>query len=156
MSSHLYRRYTIKVRHNSPCGWVKLTSNSKGFLTPNNLFYVRNHGAVPLVQDEEISAWTVSFEGMVENPVTLNFHQLATEFEQVTLPVTLVCAGNRRKEQNMVRKSNGFSWGPAGVSTALFTGPLMSEVLKVVKPTRKARYMWMEGADNLVWSPLSR
>ena len=34
-----------------------------GFLTPNELFYVRNHGAVPQVQDEEILVWEVLIEG---------------------------------------------------------------------------------------------
>ena len=64
--------------------------------------------------------------------------------------MTLVCAGNRRKEQNQVRKSKGFSWGAAGVSTALFTGVAFSELLKKARPLRKARYVCMEGADKLV------
>ena len=50
----------------------------------------------------------------------------------------------------MVRKSKGFSWGAAGVSTALFTGVLMSEVIKKARPGRRARYVCMEGADQLV------
>ena len=72
------------------------------------------------------------------------------KYEQVTFPVTLVCAGNRRKEQNQVRKSKGFSWGAAGVSTALFTGALMADVLRTAKPRRGARFVCMEGADQLV------
>lgn len=82
--------------------------------------------------------------------MTLNLGQLIDEYEQVTYPVTLVCAGNRRKEQNIVRKSKGFSWGAAGVSTALFTGVAMSELLKKARPKRKAKYVCMEGADQLV------
>src|SRR5271156_3828363 len=31
-----------------------------GFLTPPELFYVRNHGAVPQVIDQEIRSWEVS------------------------------------------------------------------------------------------------
>lgn len=50
----------------------------------------------------------------------------------------------------MVRKSKGFSWGSAGVSTALFTGVFMSELIKKARPRRKARYVCMEGADKLV------
>ena len=50
----------------------------------------------------------------------------------------------------MVRKSKGFSWGAAGVSTALFTGVAMAELLERAKPQRKARYICMEGADKLV------
>lgn len=87
---------------------------------------------------------------LVENPMTITLKQLISEYVQLTYPITLVCAGNRRKEQNVVRKSKGFSWGPAGVSTALFTGCLMSEVIKRAKPKRNARYVCMEGADHLV------
>ena len=121
----------------------------EGFLTSPELFYVRNHGAVPDVKDEEIPDWTFSVEGLVEHPVILTLKQLIEEYEQVTCPITLVCAGNRRKEQNQVRKSKGFSWGAAGVSTALFTGVIMADVLKKAKLTRKAKYVCMEGADKL-------
>lgn len=121
-----------------------------GFLTSPELSYVRNHGAVPQVSDEEIPDWAISIEGLVENPITITFKEVLEKFEQVTLPITLVCAGNRRKEQNVVRKSQGFSWGAAGVSTSLFTGPMLADVIKKAKPTRKARFLCMEGADQLV------
>lgn len=123
---------------------------NEGFLTSQELFYVRNHGAVPRVSDEEIPDWEFSIEGMVENPITLTLRDLLAEYEQVTYPVTFVCAGNRRKEQNVVRKTKGFSWGAAGVSTALWTGVPMLELLKRAKPKRGARYVCMEGADKLV------
>lgn len=87
---------------------------------------------------------------LVENPITLTFKQILQQFDQITAPVTLVCAGNRRKEQNQVRKSKGFSWGAAGVSTALFTGPMMADIIRRAKPLRRARYVCMEGADKLV------
>ena len=80
----------------------------------------------------------------------MTLRQLISDYEQVTCPVTLVCAGNRRKEQNMVRKSKGFSWGAAGVSTALFTGVFMSHLIRKAKPRKKARFVCMEGADKLV------
>jgi len=35
------------------------------------------------------------------------------------LPITLVCAGNRRKEENLVKQTIGFNWGAAGVSTSV-------------------------------------
>lgn len=88
-------------------------------------------------------------EGMVEKPFTMTLKQMIEEFEQVTMPITLVCAGNRRKEQNQVRKSKGFSWGAAGVSNALWTGVPICELLKRAKPARRAKYVCMEGADKL-------
>lgn len=36
---------------------------NSGFLTPPELFYVRNHGAVPEVLDEDIPQWDVTVEG---------------------------------------------------------------------------------------------
>ncbi|EKG14125.1 hypothetical protein MPH_08704 [Macrophomina phaseolina MS6] len=122
---------------------------NEGFLTSPELFYVRNHGAVPEVKDEEIPDWEFTVEGMVENPLRITFKELLSEYENVTYPITLVCAGNRRKEQNVVRKTKGFSWGAAGVSTALWTGVVMGDVLRRARPMRRAKYVCMEGADKL-------
>ena len=36
---------------------------NEGFLTSPELFYVRNHGAVPEVRDEDIPDWAFSVEG---------------------------------------------------------------------------------------------
>lgn len=87
---------------------------------------------------------------MVANPLTISLKELLSDYENVTYPITLVCAGNRRKEQNAVRKSKGFSWGAAGVSTALFTGVVMRDVIQRARPLRRAKYVCMEGADKLV------
>ncbi|KAH7383699.1 putative nitrate reductase [Cadophora sp. MPI-SDFR-AT-0126] len=121
----------------------------EGFLTSPELFYVRNHGAVPQVEDASILDWEFSIEGMVKHPINMKLKQLIAEYEQITVPITLVCAGNRRKEQNQVRKSKGFSWGAAGVSTALWTGVALGELLKRAAPLRGAKYVCMEGADKL-------
>ncbi|CAG8949580.1 hypothetical protein HYFRA_00007813 [Hymenoscyphus fraxineus] len=120
-----------------------------GFLTSPELFYVRNHGAVPQVDDISIPDWEFSIEGLVERPMTMTLKQLIAEYEQITVPITLVCAGNRRKEQNQVRKSKGFSWGAAGVSTALWTGVPIGELIQRACPMRGAKYVCMEGADKL-------
>lgn len=38
---------------------------NEGFLTSPELFYVRNHGAVPEVKDEDIPDWEFTVEGYV-------------------------------------------------------------------------------------------
>ena len=121
----------------------------EGFLTSPELFYVRNHGGVPQVYDATIPDWEFSIEGLVKHPITMTLKQLIAEYEQITVPITLVCAGNRRKEQNQVRKTKGFSWGAAGVSTALWTGVPIGELIKRAAPMRGAKYLCMEGADKL-------
>lgn len=90
---------------------------------------------------------------LVETPLIFTFAQIQQNFEQVTAPITLVCAGNRRKEQNIVRKTKGFSWGAAALSTSLFTGPMLGDILAAARPLRRGRYVCMEGADQLVCTP---
>lgn len=121
----------------------------EGFITSENLHYVRNHGAVPVCDDEDILDWTFEIGGMVDRPFTMSVRDLIQDYEQATYPVTLVCAGNRRKEQNVVQKSKGFSWGPAGLSTALWTGVPIGELLTRARPKRGAKYVCFEGADKL-------
>ncbi|KAK4156235.1 nitrate reductase [NADPH] [Chaetomidium leptoderma] len=121
----------------------------EGFLTTKDLHYVRNHGAVPRVEDAEVLDWEFTIEGMVSNPIKLTLRELIQTYDQVTYPITLVCAGNRRKEQNIVRKTKGFSWGAAGVSTALWTGVALPDLLARAMPTRGAKYVCFEGADKL-------
>ncbi|AEO55434.1 hypothetical protein MYCTH_2299273 [Thermothelomyces thermophilus ATCC 42464] len=121
----------------------------EGFLTTKDLHYVRNHGAVPRVEDSSVLDWDFTVEGMVAHPITLTLRDLIRTYDQVTYPVTLVCAGNRRKEQNVVRKTKGFSWGAAGLSTALWTGVALPDLLARAAPLRGARYVCFEGADRL-------
>ncbi|XWW95084.1 hypothetical protein V2A60_003035 [Cordyceps javanica] len=121
----------------------------EGFLTSENLHYVRNHGPVPHCPDDESLDWTFTVDGLVEKPFTITVRDLIKTYDQLTYPVTLVCAGNRRKEQNVVRKSKGFSWGAAGLSTALWTGVPIGALLRMAKPKRLAKYVCFEGADKL-------
>lgn len=79
----------------------------------------RNHGPVPQLSWESHRI-TVSGVG-VPQPHTFSMDELLS-LPQRTLPVTLVCAGNRRKEVNVQRKSKGFNWGAGAVSNSLWTG----------------------------------
>lgn len=86
---------------------------------------------------------------MVEKPIKLTLRDLLDDYDQVTYPITIVCAGNRRKEQNIVRKSKGFSLGPAGLGTALWTGVPIEHLPHRARPRRGSRYVCFEGADQL-------
>ncbi|KAL7473000.1 hypothetical protein ACHAXS_013379 [Conticribra weissflogii] len=101
--------------------------NKFKFLTPTCLHYVRNHGACPQLKWEE---HRVRVGGLVATPLDLSMDEIAA-MEPRELPVTLVCAGNRRKEQNMIRQTIGFNWGAGGVSTNVWKGvPLRDLLLK--------------------------
>jgi len=101
---------------------------SSGFLTPASLHYVRNHGAVPQCDWE---SHRLEVDGLVETPMTFTMADLIA-MPARELPVTLVCAGNRRKEENLVKQTIGFNWGAAGVSTSVWKGvPLRDLLVKV-------------------------
>mmetsp|Transcript_2470 Transcript_2470/g.3713 ORF Transcript_2470/g.3713 Transcript_2470/m.3713 type:complete len:886 (-) Transcript_2470:225-2882(-) len=96
------------------------------FITPTSLQYVRNHGACPRLKWED---HTVCIGGPnVPNKLELSMDEIAA-MPTRELPVTLVCAGNRRKEQNMIRQTIGFNWGPSGVSTSVWKGVLLRDLL---------------------------
>ncbi|KAL0139157.1 Oxidoreductase, molybdopterin-binding domain-containing protein [Mucor lusitanicus] len=117
-----------------------------GFITPNSLHIVRNHGPVPQNQWDTHS---IAISGLVNKPVTITMDDLL-QLPSHTLAVTICCAGNRRKEQNMIKPSIGFSWGPGGIGTAYYTGVFLRDVINHLAGGLKpeALHICMEGNDN--------
>ncbi|KAK9807828.1 hypothetical protein WJX72_010494 [[Myrmecia] bisecta] len=116
-----------------------------GFITPASLHYVRNHGAVPKINWED---HRLTVTGLVDNPSTFNMAQLIKLCPVVTITTLLTCAGNRRKEQNMVKKTIGFNWGPSGTSCGHWTGVRLCDVLRhcgIRKPGQGAKYVCFRG-----------
>ena len=104
------------------------------FITPTCLHYVRNHGACPNIKWED---HRVTVGGpCVSNPLDLSMDDIVA-MEPRELPVTLVCAGNRRKEQNMIRQTIGFNWGAGGVSTNVWKGVLLRDLLLMAGVSEK-------------------
>lgn len=67
------------------------------------------------------------------------------QLPSVTIPVTLVCAGNRRKEENMLKKSIGFNWGPCAVSTSHWTGVRLGDLVRRAGPLFGAKHVCFRG-----------
>mmetsp|Transcript_20005 Transcript_20005/g.48050 ORF Transcript_20005/g.48050 Transcript_20005/m.48050 type:complete len:909 (-) Transcript_20005:36-2762(-) len=95
------------------------------FITPCCLHYVRNHGACPNLKWDE---HRVKVGGIVPQKLNLGMEDIVS-MPSRELPVTLVCAGNRRKEQNMIRQTIGFNWGAGGVSTNVWKGVPLRDLL---------------------------
>ncbi|KAL3572585.1 hypothetical protein D5086_026489 [Populus alba] len=144
-----YKDLIRKGKHpfNSEPPLVRLMHH--GFITPVPLHYVRNHGPVPMATWQD---WTVEVCGLVKRPVRFTMEQLVNEFPARELPVTLVCAGNRRKEQNMVKQTIGFNWGAAGLSTSVWRGVPLHLLLKkcgIYSRKNGAINVCFEGAEDL-------
>ncbi|KFH40246.1 Sulfite oxidase-like protein [Hapsidospora chrysogenum ATCC 11550] len=100
-----------------------------GFLTPNELFYVRNHMWVPTVDDPEEHTLTVELPDGSTKTYTLR--ELKERFPKRTVTAVLQCSGNRRADMSLEsgRKANGLPWGTGAISNAQWEGVLLADVL---------------------------
>lgn len=110
-------------------------------VTPNHLFYVRNHFDVPQISVEQ---WRLSIGGAVHEPRMLSMSQIVA-LSHKTLHVTLECAGNGRTA--MTPQPSGTPWGIGAVGSAQFTGVPLRNVLERVMPQEHAVEALFMGAD---------
>jgi DMSO/TMAO reductase YedYZ molybdopterin-dependent catalytic subunit len=116
-------------------------SSLNSFLTPNKLFYVRNHFDAP---DLDAKKWRLQVVGAVKKPLELTLAQIR-ELPERTLPVTLECAGNGRAFLDP--KSKGVQWQLGAVSTAEWTGVKLASILEKAMPSGDAVDVVLEGND---------
>ncbi|XP_045468977.1 sulfite oxidase-like isoform X1 [Harmonia axyridis] len=99
----------------------------ENFLTPNDIFYVRNHLPVPDIQVDTY-ALEVEIEGK-SKILTLSLDDLK-KFPKHSVTSTVMCAGNRRSEMHKVKPVKGLNWGAAALGNATWTGASLREVLE--------------------------
>lgn len=112
------------------------------FLTPVELFYVRNHLAQPRVN---LAEWRLAVTGEVERPLELTLDELAG-FEQATVTNTLECAGNGRAFQRP--RVPGIQWARGAVGTAAFTGARLADVLRRAGVKAAGKHVLFDGLDT--------
>jgi DMSO/TMAO reductase YedYZ molybdopterin-dependent catalytic subunit len=112
------------------------------FITPNNLFYVRNHFARPQIN---VNSWRLRVGGAVQNELTLSLEDLRA-LPSRTLTVTLECAGNSR---GLVQPPlRGVGWQLGAVSNAEWTGVPLGAVLDRAGVRLAAVEVVLQGADR--------
>jgi sulfite oxidase len=103
-------------------------------ITPIEAFYARNHGPFPDISPHQ---WQLSIDGCVDEPLTLTYDRLTTEFDQHSVVATLACAGNRRAEMLRVRPIPGKDpWDRGAISTAKWGGVRLSDILTAAEVHR--------------------
>lgn len=65
------------------------------FFIPRDLFYIRNHLPVPLVDEKE---YELEITGIGVKDKTLSLNDLKSKFKKVSVTATVQCAGNRRSD----------------------------------------------------------
>ncbi len=111
------------------------------FLTPAELFYVRNHFETPRIDGRE---WRLTVEGGARR---VEFDMTALRsMERATLTATLECAGNSRAL--LEEKAKGVQWALGAVGTAEWTGVWLADVLERAEPAGGVKEVILEGADR--------
>merc|ERR1719494_349422 len=104
------------------------------FNTPNNLFYVRNHLPVPLVEPE---SYSLEISGVGLKDVKLSLDDLKTKFPKQTISATIQCAGNRRAEMVNHKPVKGLYWEGTAIGNAEWSGASLYDVLKYAQLTEE-------------------
>ncbi|XP_068034550.1 LOW QUALITY PROTEIN: sulfite oxidase, mitochondrial [Anomalospiza imberbis] len=99
---------------------------TQSFLTPNELFFTRNHLPVPAV---EPGSYRLRVEGPGGRALSLSLAELRQRFPKHEVTATLQCAGNRRSEMSRVRPVKGLAWDIGAISTARWGGARLRDVL---------------------------
>jgi DMSO/TMAO reductase YedYZ molybdopterin-dependent catalytic subunit len=111
-------------------------------ITPNELFYVRNHFVPPTLQ---ANSWRLRVTGAVERELTLTLDEVRRMTSR-TVTMTLECTGNSRSMLNPVVR--GVQWGNGAISTAEWTGVSLVDVLNRAGLRQNAVDVVLEGADS--------
>jgi DMSO/TMAO reductase YedYZ molybdopterin-dependent catalytic subunit len=117
-------------------------SSIRGWVTPNRLFFVRNHFEQPAI---DLASYTLSVEGLVERPLELTWEEL-TALPERSLFATVECAGNGR---SFLREPvSGVQWGAGAIGHAEWTGVPLARVLERAGVRPGAVEVLCEGFDT--------
>jgi sulfane dehydrogenase subunit SoxC len=111
-------------------------------LSPIGLHYLLIHYDMPVVDP---AAWRLSVDGAVASPLGLSLDELRAR-PQVTVPVTLECAGNGRALLSPRPVSQ--PWLTGAVGTAEWTGTPLAPLLREAGLADRAVDVAFTGADH--------
>lgn len=130
------------IRQKEPANLETAVDQISSFLTPAELFYIRDHFPTP---DLEIAEYALQVSGAVREPLTLSYRDLR-ELPSKTLVATLECAGNSRVF--LVPSVPGAQWELGAVGNAEWTGVPLTALLERAGIAADACEIVLEGADR--------
>lgn len=119
----------------------------RDFVTPQELFFARNHGSIPQVNPAH---YRLVINGLVKQPLSLSLPDIRDRFPQRTRLATLQCAGNRRDELMAVAPIPGdVPWGAEAIGNARWSGVPLAELLQAAGIGVGARHVAFLGLDEV-------
>ena len=118
-----------------------------GLITPNELFFVRNHAPTPMIGAADYRL-RVTGDG-VERSIELGLDDLRALPSQ-SLVAYLECAGNWRGfyARVMAQAAEGTQWGTGAVGCAEWSGPALASVLEAAGLRPEAVAVNLVGLDD--------
>jgi DMSO/TMAO reductase YedYZ molybdopterin-dependent catalytic subunit len=114
----------------------------RSWVTPNSLFFVRNHFDPPHI---DVSGWRLRVEGCVQRSIEWSFDDLLALPER-TVFATVECAGNGRSF--LGPRVPGVPWGAGAIGHAEWTGVPVRLLLERCGLEPSALEILFEGADR--------
>src|SRR5713226_2256459 len=111
----------------------------RSWVTPNRLFFVRNHFAVPTVDQAN---WRLGVEGCVRRSTVWTWEEL-TSLPERTVFATVECAGNGRSF--LQPQVHGVQWGAGAIGHAEWTGVPLRLLLEQARVRPGAVEVLFEG-----------
>ncbi|GIW82492.1 MAG: hypothetical protein KatS3mg105_4299 [Gemmatales bacterium] len=130
-----------KIITSSPENSEMPLESMHGWVTPNHLFFVRNHFEIPEIQRDQ---WRLKVCGCVEQPREWTWEEL-DRLPQRSIFATVECAGNGRSF--LTPKVHGVQWGAGAIGHAEWTGVPLCDVLNESGLRKEAVEILFRGAD---------
>lgn len=140
-----YGKEELRLLNDKPINAEALPHLLDDEVTPESRLFVRNNGLVPeIAKSKDISNWTLTIDGEVNQPLTLSMKELK-QFKQYTYHLILECGGNGRAGYFPPAKGNQWTYGAVGCP--LWTGVRLKDVLEKAGVKAGAVYIGYYGHD---------
>ncbi|MDA0835124.1 MAG: sulfite oxidase [Planctomycetota bacterium] len=139
-------QFFVKSGSNLEMKWEAMYH--RGYIVPNELFFVRNNSkSVPMIDPK---TWELKIHGSgVAKPLALSYDELLS-LPSVSVIRALECAGNGRNffEVTHGKKIEGTPWSLGGIGVAEWTGVPLREVLDRAGVKQSAKDVMPVGLDE--------
>lgn len=120
----------------------------RNLLTPNGLFFVRNHRNVPTI---DIEKYQLSVTGLVKKPLNLSMEDILEEFPKVYVSAALPGVEDlHHKSNDQSNRPGELSWGKEATRTATFAGIRLRHVLLAAGVNPETRFVSFTGLDDIL------
>jgi DMSO/TMAO reductase YedYZ molybdopterin-dependent catalytic subunit len=115
-------------------------------ITPVARLFARNTGAMPVFAPQELAAWTLTIDGLVERPQRFTLEALRRDFAPVTQTAVIECAGNGRAF--FPEPAGTVLWRHGAVGCVRWTGVRLADLLRACGVRPQAVYTGHHSPDR--------